>query len=128
MKALIVLGVLALTAEAAADDKKSYEVKATKYRGSYGLSCGAKGRMLKDEHRITYDGRKVWVNSMPWDWSGMLPGDAQLEFHKRQGQKTYLEMNVYLNDRSLFGTYTLFGVTPKGALCSDIVEIRGTRR
>ncbi len=128
MKSLIVLAVIGLTAEAAAENR-SYKVKATGYRGTYNQTCQAKSRMLKDKHRFVYDGRHVWIDGMKWDLEdGSIPGDGLVTFHNHPGQKTSLQMSLYINDRSLFGTYTLLGVTPKGELCSDVVEIRGARR
>lgn len=128
MKALAIALTLLLSTTATADETRTYDVTAKSYRGTYNQSCGAGKRMLKDKHRVSYDGRNVLVNRMPWKLeSGSIPGDAVITFHKESQHKTSLEMDVYANDSSLFGTYTLLGVTVKGDLCSDVVEIRGVR-
>jgi hypothetical protein len=133
MKTLIALTILGFTAEAAAESR-AYNVKATQYRGTYNQTCNAKKRMLEDKHTFVYDGKDVLINGLKWDFEqgafagGSIPGDSLITFHAGNGQKTSLQMSLYINDRTMFGIYTLLGVTAKGELCSDVVEIRGTRR
>jgi hypothetical protein len=124
MKSLLIVAALAGSAQA----DNEYDIKAVSYRGTYNQTCGAKNRMLRDKHVFEYKVSGAWINGMPWRLMNEPPGDVVMKFHDDKGQKVSLEMDVYINERGLFGTYTLLGVTPKGEFCSDIVEIRGSRR
>lgn len=124
MKALLIVAALASSAQA----DNEYDIKAVSYRGTYNQSCGAKNRMLRDKHVFEYKASGAWINGLQWKLMNEPPGDVVMRFHDDKGQNVALEMDVYINNRGLFGTYTLFGVTAKGEHCSDIVEIRGLRR
>ncbi len=132
MKALIVLGILALATEAAAD-RKVYDVKAVA-PDNHILSCGATRRMLKDRHIITVDDdTRFYVDGFRWEsWWKDDPIAETISFHTTDAsgkpQSTYLVMDLSLDDRVLIGTYILYGRTRSGKECSDAVQIVGTRR
>ena len=127
MKALIVLGIIALSAEATAD-RRVYDIKATS-PGPHERSCGATRRMLRDKHILTIDDKRVYVNGFAWNlWDRLEYDDIRstISFHESadgESQKVALVMDLYLNDRKLVGQYILYG---EG--CSDSVNIVGVRR
>lgn len=106
---------------------KTYDIRAVGSAPRDGQSCGAVSRMLKDKHTLKVIGDKVTINGMSWVVVKEAP-DLIVSFHEVDGQKTFLYMDLYVNEKGLFGKYMLFGRTAKRELCFDAVYVNGTRR
>ena len=106
---------------------KTYDVRGLGRVTPDGASCGAISRMLKDKHTLKVYEDKVTINGMKWEVVHEAP-DLIISFHENAGQKTFLYMDLYVNEAGLFGKYMLFGLTAKRELCFDAVYVNGTRR
>lgn len=138
MKSLAIALALAIPATASADTRV-YDVHATRVADPDDrfMSCDAADRMLKDKHVIKIDDDgNVYVNGFKWKALTEEP-DLVLSFHNSEGrttQKTFLVMDLYVNQRGLSGKYTLFGRIPdvddprKQYVCADTVYVDGTAR
>lgn len=135
MKKLAIALALAIPATASADTRV-YDVKAVrveKFRRE-DPTCGAADRMMKDKHvlKIDDDGN-VTINGFKWKSLTEEP-DLLIAFHNAHWQKTFLMMDLYVNQRGLSGRYILTGVQPypddptKQYVCQDIVWVDGTAR
>lgn len=131
LRSLLVLGALAGAAHA---ETRTYDVKAVRVIESQIRlpSCGAAGRMLRDRHviKIDDDTGHVTIDRLRWSVSNPEP-DLAIDFHlfiDGVGQKTFLLMDLYVNQRGLSGRYSLYGRTLDDKACSDSVLIDGTRR
>lgn len=133
MKSAIILMALAGVASA---DTRVYDVHATRggEREAGYQSCLATSRMLKDRHVIKIDDDgNVTVNGFRWKALTEEP-DLLIAFHNSNWQKTFLTMDLYVNQRGLAGKYILTGVQPDPddpriqRPCQDVVYIDGTVR
>jgi hypothetical protein len=111
-----------------------YDVHATAVGWSELPSCGASGRMLHDTHVLTIGwDHAVTVNGFRWNliYRDEL-GRLDIAFHEMGGRLVYLTMELQVDDRGLYGRYSLEGVldrTKDGWVsCEDVVELHGTRR
>lgn len=135
MKSLAIALALAVPAVATADTRV-YDVHATRVADPDDrfMSCDATGRMMKDKHVIKIDDDgNVTINGFKWKSLTEEP-DLILSFHNSHWQKTFLMMDIYVNQRGLSGKYTLVGRIPdvddprKQYVCVDTVYVDGTRR
>lgn len=139
LKKIAMILALAIPATATAD--RVYDIKAVGAAEvqdpegmGYYRSCRATKRMLKDHHvlRISIDGT-ITIDGFKWRQFTLEP-DLFIDFHAERGQKTSLEMELYINQKGLSGKYYLWGVTPDEGkvenqlLCVDAVYVEGTRR
>jgi hypothetical protein len=132
LKSLVLVALLASTASAG---RRTYDVKATRKAKVSMPSCGATARMLRDRHVLSIDDNNnlVGVNGLRWRVRAGEP-DLVVTFHDKDGQKTWLMLDLYVNQRGLSGRYVLTGVIPdpvdprKYEFCQDAVYLNGTRR
>lgn len=135
MKTAMALTTLLALSTPVDADRRTYDVHATTSAWTDLPSCGAGDRMLQDRHVVSVDlddRHTVTVNGFHWN---VVPDDdpsaVQVSFHDDRDQLTYLTMELWVSDRYLIGTYTLYGVldrTRDGYVrCADKVELRGHR-
>lgn len=124
---------MCVLAGVAGADVRTYDVKATRVATLTQMpSCDAKGRMLKDRHVVKIDDEtgRVTVNGFKWQVFNPDP-DLIMDFHRVSSglrQKTYLVMDLYVNQSGLSGIYMLFGELIGGKPCADAVYLDGNRR
>lgn len=129
MKTLLLL-LLLIPALANAEPRYTYDVRAVRsfQLFSTDLSCGATPRMLRDKHRIVFEGDNVWVNHTRWTLREMsTPPFETIIWFRREHAMTFVSMALWADGRKIIGYYVLTGRTPERKDCLDRVELVGER-